>query len=71
MSDGLYSNLEEDQGLRSPWLMVALVVTAERAVEPLIPAKIWLALYGVVEAARLVWSPLRRRLWPRAQPTAS
>jgi hypothetical protein len=58
----------------TPWIMVALVVNAERAVEPLIPATIWLALYGVVEAALLVWGLLRRRLWPQqaqAQPTAS
>ncbi len=57
----------------TPWFMVALVVGAERAVEALIPATIWLALYGVVEIALLVWSPVRRRLWPPApgQPTAS
>lgn len=59
----------------TPWFMVALVVTAERAVEALIPVTIWLALYGVVEAALLVWFMVQRRLWPQAQdrvqPTAS
>ncbi len=56
----------------TPWIMVALVVSAERAVEPLIPVTIWLALYGVVESGLLVWGFLRRRLGPQqAQPTAS
>ena len=59
----------------TPWFMVALVVGAERAVEPLIPATIWLAFYGVAEAALLVWGLLRRRLSPQpqaqGQPTAS
>lgn len=55
----------------TPWFMVALIVTAERAVEPLIPATIWLAFYGVAEAALLAWGLLRRRSWLQAQPTAS
>lgn len=56
----------------TPWIMVALVVSAERAVEPLIPVTIWLALYGVVESGLLVWGFLRRKLGPQqAQPTAS